>query len=215
MRGIGWSLLLAVTGVCTACDGADAEVVSKPVTDAGTDARAPRDAETDGPSTDGGEDAALDAPADAPTPAVRIGVEPEPRAGDEGFDAALRIAQLESLSAGSRAVSIDVRWDELMNDELELRAASLASLGARIRLVRDSGAKLSLCLALVERAVDARPSSDLGWNTTGMTNAVRRVIDAVLELAGDELRFLSLGLESDRYFRALPPAIGSGFVQGM
>ncbi len=217
MRGVRWMVVLAllVTGACVACNGSDAELVNEPSEDAGADTSAPRDAATDGMPKDASSDVVVDAPSDAPKASVRVGVEPEPRVGDEEPALALRIAQLESLSAGSRAVAIDVRWDELVDDQLQLQDAALDALKRRIQLLRDAGATLSLCIALVERAVDARPSNALGWNTSSMRSAVRVVIDAVLDLTGDELRFLSLGLESDRYYRALPQALRAGFVQGM
>lgn len=214
LRSSCW-LVLSVTVACVSCNGSDAEVVGKPEQDAGFDAQVPFDAASDGAALDAGADAPMDAATDAPIAAVRIGVEPEPRESDEEPDTALQIAQLESFSAGSRAVSVDVRWDELVNDQLELRADRLAALATRIQVVRNAGAKLSLCLALVERAVDARPANGLAWNASSMQSAARRVVDAVLELTGDELSFFSLGLESDRYFRALPQFLRGSFVDAM
>lgn len=201
--------------MCVSCNGSDPEVVGKPTLDAGVDATAPQDASMDGARPEAGTDASADAESDAPIAPVRVGVEPEARQGDEEPATALQIAQLESFSAGSRAVSIDVRWDELVTEQLELKTGALADLAARIQLVRGAGARLSLCLALVERAVDARPANGLAWNSSSMQSAARRVVDAVLELTGDELRFLSLGLESDRYFRALPQFLRAGFVDAM
>ncbi|MCA9646538.1 MAG: hypothetical protein KC492_37890, partial [Myxococcales bacterium] len=208
-------LAVGVTVMCVSCNGSDPEVVGKPTLDAGVDATAPQDASMDGARPEAGTDASADAESDAPIAPVRVGVEPEARQGDEEPATALQIAQLESFSAGSRAVSIDVRWDELVTEQLELKTGALADLAARIQLVRGAGARLSLCLALVERAVDARPANGLAWNSSSMQSAARRVVDAVLELTGDELRFLSLGLESDRYFRALPQFLRAGFVDAM
>lgn len=216
MRRVFGAILLvsSVTGLCASCNGSDAEVVSKPAKDAGIDAALPVDASDDGSSSDSGLDASNDAESDAPIAPLRVGVEPEPRAGDDPL-VGLRVAQLESLSAGSRAVSVDVRWDELVNDELELKSDALDALASRILLIRGAGARLSLCLALVERAVDARPSNGLAWNSSALRTAARQVIDAVLDLTGDELHYLSLGLEADRYFRDLPQFLRSGFVDAM
>src|SRR5690606_7602808 len=140
------------------------------------------------------------------------GIEPVPRAPSDLEGVALQVAQVESLSAGSRAISVDVRWDEIMDSQLALRADRMDKLRALGELVRRANARLSLCLALVDRAIDARPTNSLAWSASATHRALERTIDALLPLFGSELRYVSFGLEVDRYYRAVPTVLRSPFA---
>lgn len=204
--------LVLVSSACVACDGSQAAVAERPIADASFDGATIRDAGVDGQIHDATADAAdADVP-DAPVPPVRLGIEPVPRAPSDAQGVALQVAQVESLSAGSRAISVDVRWDEVMDPQLMLRSDRLAQLRALSELVRRANARLSLCLALVDRAIDARPNNSLAWSSSQAHSAIERTIDALLPLFGEELRYVSFGLEVDRYYRAVPSILRGPFV---
>ena len=207
-----------------ACSSDPAEVVDSPVSDAGLDASGGRPSDASMPMTDAGpQDASTDGePVDAGVAPVLLGVVPIPTpagadGGGEPADnpAEVTIANLEVLSAGSRAVSEQARWDALFDTAEQPNDSRWLGLREQAALYQDLGRSLLLCVSLVDRAIDARPAdlSGLAWNDAATRVAAERVIDEAFETYEQELAFLTLGNEVDRYLASVEPADRDGLTE--
>lgn len=151
---------------------------------------------------DGGEPDGADAVSpDAPLAPLRLGILPVPASVDGGTSALdEKQAVLETLSVGSRAVSLAQRWNGLFAKPLEPVPQAWQKLGDIALLFRESGSSLLFCLSLVDRTLDARPvGSAPGWNDLTTRAALEAAVDRVFETFGTELAALSFGNEIDRY----------------
>jgi hypothetical protein len=154
----------------------------------------------DGSAGGGGDSGAPDAPI-AP---VLLGVLPAPR---EDTTASRAEALLDSAAMGSRALTLELRWDALfsgpttpVNDEWT-RLANTASFQASI------GRRLLVCLSLVELTESARPAGLNGtWDATATQLALDALIDKTYATFGSELYLLSFGNELDRYLKSVEAA---------
>jgi hypothetical protein len=199
-------LWIGLSVVLLACSNSG-EVELTRVIDGGPDAAsdAPPDAVEDGAATDAAiEDAADGAIPDAPRPPVKLGVIPAQRA---------TIAHLETIAAGSRGVSLILRWDDLYSSPLEPREATWEWLGATARLYADAGRTLLLGVSVVDRRQDARPAGAAdGWDLATERQAMEALIDRVWVTFGSELGYFVIGRDLDRWVVTQESANRTEFV---
>jgi hypothetical protein len=179
----------------------------QPELDAAADA-APRDAE----SSD-----AADVPVqDGPRAPVNLGLVPVPSAGPDELVSPVEqtMAHLETIAAGSRAVSIVRRWDELFSAPTEPRPEAWNELQSAASLYADAGRRVLVSLAIVDRHSDARPvGSPADWSDSGLRQAAEQLIDRTLATFGEELEYLSIGREVDRFLQTADSSVGSELVE--
>ena len=165
-----------------ACSGDDNPEITKHKVDAGGSGGTAGDGgKPDGSGGNGAVDAGVDADVgDAPLSPIRLGIMPvAPSTGDAGPSAAdEKLAQLDVIALGSRGVSEVLRWDRLFEAPTIPVASEWARLKNLSQLYQGSGRSLLVCLALVDRSLDARPTgSAASWNdsaTQGALDALRR-----------------------------------------
>lgn len=140
---------------------------------------------------------------DAPIAPVLLGVLPVPL---EDTTASASQATLDSVAMGSRAVTLELRWDALFSGPTTpvntewTRLSSMATFHASI------GRKLLVCLSLVDRTESARPAGLAGkWDAPGTLLALDALIDKAYATFGTELYLLSFGNELDRFLAAAAP----------
>lgn len=195
-----------------ACNGDDVpQIALHPDGSAGAAAGGGKDGAPDVSVGDAGAADASDTGApDAPFSPVLLGVAPVPRAPTAG-DAWM--AELEVLGAGSRGIPYVRRWATLFQDGAIPNTQEwdrLASSGAQIRA---AGRSLLLCLALVDRTLDARPMAVKGqWDSPSAKSAVEALIDRTLATLQTELAYVALGNEVDRYFTQVSASERASFV---
>ena len=188
-----------------ACSGDDNPEITKHKVDAGGSGGTAGDGgKPDGSGGNGADDAGIDADVgDAPLSPIRLGIMPvAPSAGDAGpTPADEKLAQLDVIALGSRGVSEVLRWDRLFEAPTIPVASEWARLKNLSQLYQGSGRSLLVCLALVDRSLDARPTgSAASWNDSATQGALEALVDKVLATFGDELYAISFGNELDRYF---------------
>jgi hypothetical protein len=140
---------------------------------------------------------------------VRIGLTPVPAVtSDAGATQADETqAHAEVVSAGARAVTLLRAWSDLFTTGTGV--GPNAEAFSRLRLVesyyRDAGAKVLLCLGIVDRQRTTRPSGLGGsWQSADVLRAVDQLIDQAFVAAGEELAYLAFGVDLDRYLVSLP-----------
>ncbi|MBI3204101.1 MAG: hypothetical protein HYZ29_21375 [Myxococcales bacterium] len=187
------------------CSGDGNPEVSKPPADAGDAGGAGGDAGSwDGSGGNGATDAGSDAdPGDAAVSPLRLGIVPVPPSttdagpspGDE------KLAQLDVIALGSRGVSQVLTWKQLFESPAVPAQGQWEKLQAVSQLYQSSGRSLLVCLALVDRTLDARPAGGAAsWADSTTVAALDALIDKVLSTFGSELYAVSFGNELDRYF---------------
>jgi len=155
------------------------------------------DADVSDSAVDGGSDGSA---ADAAITPVRLGVIPTPRVADGGAAPIdQQLAELEVLSAGSRGVSLVRRWDALYSGPSAAVVTQWSGLEQTAALFHGAGRSLVVCLALIDRTDDARPSGLSAWNDTATQKALELMIDKTFATFGSELFALSFGNELDRW----------------
>lgn len=190
-------ILLAIGG----CSGDPETSVVVPPPDAGTTeagADAAPDVAEDGPA-DAPEEV-TDGPQDAPSSVVHVALVPTPVTTTDGAVApgARTDAVLTSLAAGARALVLDESWSEL---QTEGETDELRGVGAYLR---DERARLMLSVPVVDASTDGRPAALQGhpWTGADTRSAMRSMVDQVFDTFGEELAYLSFGIEVDRYLVA-------------
>lgn len=207
--GLGVCITLLFAAGASSCSSDPAEIVEAPASDAGFDASGgrPQDAAGGAPSDAAIPDANADgSTSDAGVAAVRLGVVPIARNDPSSSAAEETVANLEVLSAGSRAVSVLRRWDALYTTAEQATPKAWTLLGELAQLYRGRDGTLLLCLGIVDRTLDARPEGLVGepWNGAQTLAAGETLLDEVFDTYGSELAYLSLGHEVDRYLGAAP-----------
>jgi hypothetical protein len=149
----------------------------------------------------GSSDAPSEAGADiGVVPPVRLGITPLMERGDGGTDTDRTLAELTALSAGSRARSLVVRFDQLLDASGNPSDSAFADLAQAAALYRAHGAALLFSIAIVDRAEDARPAAlRASWSSPELRAAVRAVVDRAYGTFGQELAYLSFGTDADRF----------------
>ena len=193
------------------------DVVRPP--DDGADAAddAATDSGPDGTVTDGGpEDAAEEPPDDAPLASVELGVIPIGVGADGGAPgpSARIMAHLETIAAGSRGVSLIHRWDELYTSPNDPRADAWAELAELGPLYAQADRALLLSIGVVDRLEDARPpGAEADWYALANRQAMEALVDRTWATFGDELRYLVIGREVDRWLATQDGSQRSAFVE--
>jgi hypothetical protein len=200
---------LALCFILAACSNpANVEVVHEP--DGGGDATTDGAADS-GHGDDAGdaepEDAADEALPDAPLSRVSLGVIPA------GPDPDV-MAHLETLAAGSRGVSVIRRWSDLYSTLQDPRPEAWAELEQIAPLYAQADRTLLLSISVVDRLVDARPAgADPGWYALANRQAMEALIDRVWTTFGDELGYLVIGEDVDRWMPGQDASDRSAFVE--
>jgi hypothetical protein len=134
---------------------------------------------------------------DAPIAPVLLGVLPVPLEDSLASEAE---ATLDIVSMGSRAVTLELRWDALFSgpttpvNDAWMRLSNSAAFHA------STGRKLLVCLSVVDRIESAKPAGLTGkWDAAATLLALDALIDKTYATFGSELYLLSLGNEVDRY----------------
>ena len=179
--------------------------VSKPKDDAGDAGGAGgQGGAPDASGGSGAADAAVDADAsDAPVSPLRLGIIPVPPSSTDAgpSPADQKLAELDVIALGSRGVSQVLPWKQLFESPSTPAPAAWAKLEAVSKLYQGSGRDLLVCLALVDRTLDARPpGSAPSFGDATTVAALEALIDKVFATYGKELYALSFGNELDRYF---------------
>jgi hypothetical protein len=139
-------------------------------------------------------------------PPVRLGITPLTELGDAGSDIDSTLADLTVLSAGSRARSLVMRLDQLLDAEGNPSASMFADLAQKGALYRAHGATLLFSIAIVDRTEDARPAAlQASWSSAELRSAIRAVVDRVYDTFGQELAYLSFGTDVDRFLSLSSP----------
>jgi hypothetical protein len=137
---------------------------------------------------------------DAPIAPVLLGVLPVPL---EDTTASRAEATLDIVSMGSRAVTLELRWDELFSGPTTPVNGVWLSLSSTSAFHASTGRRLLVCLTLVDRTEPARPAGLTGkWDSAGTQLALDALIDKAYATFGDELYVLTFGNEDDRFLAA-------------
>lgn len=139
---------------------------------------------------------------DAPIAPVLLGVLPVPLADTLASEAQ---ATLDIVSMGSRAVTLELRWDDLFSGPTTPVNDVWLRLSNRSAFHASTGRRLLVCLTLVDRTDPAKPAGLAGkWDSPGTQLALDALIDKAYATFGDELYLLSFGNEVDRFLAAAP-----------
>ena len=172
------------------------------------------------PPDGGGSDASLDGGGDAfvlpeaSTIPVRVGIVAVPGAADAAPGLAEEtLAHLDVIAAGSRSSTIVRRWDDLFSSGTQPVTPAWQYLGGIAKIYADAGRSLLLSLAVVDRADEARPAGVAGaWDSSASGLAGHALVDRTFATFGDELAYLAVGYEADRYLSLASPSERSAFV---
>jgi hypothetical protein len=207
-----------VAGLSFGCNGDERPEVShssgKPDGSAGSSGGS---AGTDG---GGGISGASDAAEEFTLPeasniAVRVGIVPVAASpGDAGpSHVDESIAHQDVVAAGSRAVKIARRWDELFSGPGQPIEPEWQYLSGLAKLHAGNDRALLLSLAVVDRTLDARPAGLAdAWDSAQTLAAMHGLIDRSFATFGAELRYLSIGLEVDRFLGVATPNERAAFI---
>jgi hypothetical protein len=206
----------------SACSSAsDTPVARRPMREAGSFETSPEPEVEASAGAAGATDAPSEAGADTgEVPPVRLGITPLLERGDGGTDTSNTLAELTVLSAGSRARSLSVRFDQLLDAAGNPSDSAFADLAQTAALYRARGASILFSIAIVDRAEDARPVAlRVSWGSAELRAAIRAVVDRAYATFGQELAYLSFGSDVDR-FLALATAsdranAGACFLQAL
>ena len=161
------------------------------------------DAPWDGPAE------ATDATGDAALPSVTVALYPTPAeagAVDGGTDdGSSSEAVLMALAAGAGGLVVDLDWSQLPQDA-EGAPDSWARLDAMASYLNQERRQLLLAVSVVNASADSRPAALQGqaWTSTATRGAMRDAIDLIYETFGQELAYVSFGMEVDRYLASHP-----------
>ncbi|HEX3773884.1 MAG TPA: hypothetical protein VHV51_05425 [Polyangiaceae bacterium] len=202
-RGLGLTFALVVgVAVAAACSNSlPADVKPTLLRDASAVEASPQSdsaLDTDAAGAPGSDsDANVSDAALAP---VALGVTPIVENAADAAPSDRTLAELETIAAGSRARSLVVRLDDLLDATGAPSDATFADLAATAALYRARGDSLLFSIALADRVDDARPVALQGsWNSPELQSTVEAVIDRAYETFGSELRYLSFGSDVDRF----------------
>ncbi len=203
-------------GTPAACNGNDTpEIALRPDGAAGTGATGGKDGGADVQVGDGAPADAGDAglPDAAFTP-VRVGIAPVPGSSNgKPTQGDALMAELEILGAGSRGIPVVRRWASLFVDATQPVAAEWDRLESSAAQIRAAGRSVLLCLALVDRSLDARPPAvGAAWDAPTTKNALEALIDRSLSTYKSELGYVALGTDVDRYFLNASASERAAFV---
>jgi len=153
-----------------------------------------------GPGDGAGPDSGDGNSSDAALAAVQVGIVPTVAVSDGGSSVDQTLANLEVLAAGSRGVSFVRRWNQLYSTPVDPIASEWAALEKNADLYRDADRKLLVCLTIVDRTLDVRPSGLAGgFNELPTRQALDTLIDRTFAAFDGELLALSFGNEIDRW----------------
>jgi len=204
-----WAFITLVAGVlavlgCGRENGT--ELAVEPSAEAGADAtRADAGEDADGAPEDGGQDAPRDAPVEGSIARVMVGLTPTPMVTDGG-GASVADAVLAALSAGADALVLERAWSDLDEQGGEGFDNPWEQLDAVCRLMAEQRRGVLLSIKTVDARLDLRPSGIAGssWAQPATRQAMHEVIDKVYATCGDELLYLSLGMEVDQFLKSHP-----------
>lgn len=216
--GVVASALFAWTAasLAPACDQSNLPAVALSPQDSGIPDAPSRDsAPGDGGPVDGGGDDVIDAGApDAPLVPVRVGICPTQSVSDDAGATSIDEAQgvLDAIAVGSRGVTVVRRWDQLFGAGLQPDPDEWSRLASTSKLVAQSKRRLLFSVAIVDRTLDARPAGLGAWSSPATLSAADALVDKVFATFGDELQYLGVGVEVDRFMTAASPAERSAFA---
>lgn len=136
-------------------------------------------------------------PTDGAQAPVRVGVIPTPRPDEPLLGVSL--GDIDTLAAGSRGITLVLRYDEHFTAASTPNASAWQDIETRANLYRDAGVEVLVAIGVVERAEDARPPGLTAWDSAEAFFGVEAFIDRVFAVFGDELAYVSLGTELDRW----------------
>lgn len=140
---------------------------------------------------------------DAPISPVLLGVLPVPL---EDTPASATQATLDSVSMGSRAMTLELRWDTLFSGPTTPVNAEWMRLSNESAFHASIGRKLLVCLSLVDRTESAKPAGLTGkWDAPSTQLALDALIDKTYATFGPELYMLTFGNEIDRFLADATP----------
>jgi hypothetical protein len=122
-------------------------------------------------------------------------------------------ALITVLAAGSGGVVLERSWFDMCDPSGAPAPAAWDELGGMLTFVRQQHRVALVSVATVDGVLDRRPE-DLRaspWSGIAMRDAVHAMVDATMSVAGEEVVYLSLGMEVDRYLTTYP-AQGSAYV---
>jgi len=199
------ALGFAAPSACS--NSSDTPIARRSVREAGPFEASPEPESEASAGAAGSSDASFEAGADQDVVApVRLGIAPVvERDGGAGSDSTL--AELTVLSAGSRARSFSMRFDQLLDASGNPSDSVFADLAQTAALYRAHGAALLFSIAIVDRAEDARPAAlRASWSSMQLRSAIRALIDRVYVTFGEELAYLSFGTDVDRFLSLASPS---------
>ncbi|HEY1533309.1 MAG TPA: hypothetical protein VGF76_04810 [Polyangiaceae bacterium] len=192
----------------SACSNSeDAPLARRPMAEAGPFEASPEPASPASAGAAGSSDTPSEGGADLGVAApVRLGIAPLTDASEGGADSDSTLAELTVLSAGSRARSLSVRFDQLLDASGNPSDSVFAGLAQTAALYRAHSAALLFSIAIVDRTEDARPPAlRASWSSTQLRSAIRAVVDRVYVTFGQELAYLSFGTDVDRFLSLAGP----------
>lgn len=208
------AIVLLAIGVCSCGTDNGPELAVAPADDAGIDGASP-DRE-DGVANDAiAPDAEQEAetPADGSTASVTVGVTPTPAgsSADGGSSPTEGEALLLAVSSGARAIVVERSWSALADEDGNPNDAAWQALDQLCSFLRTQRRRILLGVKSVDVELDARPSSLRAepWSAAATTSAMHGVVDRIYATCGEQIAYLSLGLDVDRYVAANPAEIPS------
>jgi hypothetical protein len=202
-RGLGlacaFAVLLALAAACT--DSLPADLKPMLLRDASAVEASPQSDAAIDTGAAGASDSQSDAEVvDAALAPVALGVTPIAEDAADAAPSDQTLAELETIAAGSRARSLVVRLDALLDATGAPSDATFDDLATTAALYRARGDSLLFSIALVDRSEDARPAElQSSWNSPELASTIEAVIDRAYDTFGSELRYLSFGTEVDRF----------------
>ena len=122
-------------------------------------------------------------------------------------------ALIMALAAGSGGIVIEQAWTDATDPSGTPIASEWEDLSAKLGFIRQQHRATLVSIPTVDGTLDRRPDDlrSTPWSGVAMRDAVHALLDATMAVAGDEVEYLSLGMEVDRYL-ATYPAQASAYV---
>lgn len=122
-------------------------------------------------------------------------------------------AHLDVIASGARAVTLGLRWNELVDDDGKLTQPVWDDLARAAELYRDTERSVLVSLAVVDRTIDVRPASFGGpWGAPEL-DAFEALAGAVYERFGGSLKYLSIGHRVDQWLARAPRSERSALTE--
>jgi hypothetical protein len=111
-------------------------------------------------------------------------------------------AHVDVIASGARAVTLGLRWNELVGDDGAPIERAWDDLARGAALYRDAERSVLVSLTIVDRTLDVRPQALGGsWGASEL-DAFESLVGAVYEIFDGSLRYLSVGHRVDQWLAA-------------